>query len=877
VDQAIDIVGSEAELPSLLGVGSANLALLAQLNAPIPMGFTVTTEACKEFYKQTPHSFPPGMWEETLGGLHDLEETAGRQFGDAENPLFVSCRADPPVVISGLARRVLNLGLNDEMALGTIAITSNPKFVWNSYRYLIETFSGTVLGIPAAMFGAAFQKALADHGRRDETDLSADELQALVQTYKDIVQKESGSPFPQDPFEQIRHVMAALLHSYGSKAATEYRKINRIPNDIGCAVCITAMAFGNMGDTSATGFFYTHNPTTGDAELTGEFLLNSQVCNSAERPGRPLAELKAAIPAAFDLFANLSNQFEKRLKDALLVGFVVETESVWIVKVKLAKRTAVAAMKIATDLVNNGLLTKGEAILRMESQHVQVMLHSMIEKEENLLVAGLRGSPGAAAGHIVLSIPRAMEIVDQGKDAILVQQGGKIGNVRGMLTAKGFVTIEAGWASSCIAIARQNGLPAVVGCSDMKIDIDKGIVSVGDKQLREGDVITIDGNSGKVFTGKLAIVPRPDQTWVQKILAWSDDARQLKVRANVGSLSDAQRAKDVAAEGIGTLNLAALCTGERRQYVQQVILGDSGVALTKLGEALATDVADFLKAMNGLPVSVQLFDEPLQQFLPDYIELLADVATLKATFEMGQPVEMAELKRKSALLKKLGDFREVNPLLGVRGVRSAIVIPGFLQTQLKAIIEGACIAAERGGNPQCEVLIPRVSHANEIVRVVGIFEKLKAQIFEQRKKTVNIQIGAMIQTPRAAIVAGQIAKHVDFFCFGTNVLTEMGCAYSKDDAEASFMPAYRELEVFPASPFEAIDVTGIGKLIQAAIAAGKEANPRLRIGIVGEQIADLATVQFCHAVGCDYLSCGPFEIPVAKFAAAQATLKNQRR
>lgn len=905
VDQAIEAAGGkEGDLKNLCGGKGANLALISKLGVPVPKGFTITTEACRDFYKQNPPSFPPGMWEETLQSLHKLEEETGKKFGDSENPLLVSCRSGAFVSMPGMMDTVLNLGLNDETAQAMIALTTNPRFVWDSYRRLIQGYGAIVLGISDENFESALKNMQNEKNKMTDADFEAEDWQELVGIYKKIIESEFGSAFPQDPFEQIRGATAAVFGSWNSQRAKDYRRNYRIPDEAGTAVNIVSMVFGNMGDTSATGVAFTRNPSTGEAKLWGDYLINAQGEDvvAGVRTPQQIATLVDSLPEAYNKFVEIAKKLENHFKDMQDIEFTIEKGELWILQTRSGKRTATASVKIACDLVTEGLLTKEEALLRVQPNDVDMLLHPSFKPEDlkaaipNKFTQGINASPGAAVGQIYFTAEKAKEMAREGKDVILVRQFTKPDDFGGMLASRGLFTAEGGAASHAAVIARQIGMPAVVGCVGLELDFDNLTATFDGKTVKEGDWVSVDGTSGQVFSGQVPLTkPKlEDQKELMKILTWADDVRSaantrksvnggptrgLMVWANADSAEDAKKAREFGAEGIGLCRTEHMFLGDRAKYVQDMILAEDEEtrqnALNQLGDLQTQDFASIFQAMDGLPVIIRLIDPPLHEFLPDILQLVEDVTTMTTKKEYGQSVDEAELELKTKMLNKVKSLHEVNPMVGFRGVRLCLLIPGLLRMQIKAILEGACIAKERGSTPHPEIMIPLTCHENELARIKPEFEEVKQTVFEQREQDFPVLFGTMIEVPRAAVIAGRMARYAEFFSFGTNDLHQMSFGYSRDDAEGSFLREYIDWGVLPDSPFQTIDVEGVGKLIDMAVANGRRQRPDLVVGICGEHGGDPRSIEFCHKVGLTYVSCSAFRVPIARLNAAQAVLKEK--
>jgi len=904
VDKVEAKAGSWEGVIALLGGKGGNLAAISKEGIPVPKGFTITTEACKEFYKQVPPSFPPGMWEETLGALHKLEDTTNKKFGDLERPLFVSCRSGARVSMPGMMDTVLNLGLNDETAQAMINLTQNPRFVWDSYRRLLQGYGAIVLNIHDEIFEDALKRMQKEKNYKNDADFDAKDWEKLSETYKLIILSETGSPFPQDPFEQIRGAVAAVFGSWNSQRAIDYRRNFDIPDDWGTACNIVSMVFGNMGDKSATGVAFTRNPSTGERVLWGDYLINAQgedVVAGIRTPD-PIVKLGEKLPESYKQFVEIAQKLENRFKNMQDIEFTIENGELWILQTRNGKRTAKASVKIAVDMVNEGTITKEEALLRVSPSDVDQLLHphfstdDLKKAQSQKFATGVNASPGGAVGQIYFDAEKCKIMAAQGKDVILVRQFTKPDDFGGMTVSKGIFTAEGGAASHAAVVARQIGLPAVVGCPGIIIDSKAMTVTSNGVTIKEGDFISLDGTTGQVYTGKIPMIkPRlEDQKDLTTILSWADESRSapdtrvsknngpkrgLKVYANADTPEDASKARLFGAEGIGLCRTEHMFLGDRSAIVQKMILASNDKerdsALLQLEELQTNDFAQIFESMSDLPVIIRLIDPPLHEFMPSVLTLTEEVATLQTKKQLGIAIDDIELSTKERILSKVMQLHETNPMVGLRGVRLCLLIPGLLRMQLKAIAEGACIASQRGYRPHVEVMIPLTCHENELAKIKPQYEEILTKTFKEKGKNIPMSFGTMIEVPRAAIIADKLAKYAEFFSFGTNDLHQMALAFSRDDAEGKFLQKYREWGIFDTSPFQTIDKKGVGELISMAVERGRKQRSDIVIGVCGEHGGDPESIRFAHSVGLNYVSCSPYRIPLARLAAAQASIKEK--
>ncbi len=902
VDQAEAYVGGNwDDVRGLLGGKGANLAEMTRIGVPVPPGFTITTEACNAYY-ESGGKFPEGMWEQTLEALHKIEEQTGKKFGDPKNPLLVSVRSGAKFSMPGMMDTVLNVGLNDETAKGMVELTQNERFVYDAYRRLIQMYGSVVLDIPDEAFEEVLEEMKREKGVEQDTDLTAEDLKELVERFKKVVKEHKGFDFPQDPIEQLRLAIEAVFRSWNSKRAIDYRNAAGIPHDLGTAVNIVTMVFGNMGWDSGTGVAFTRNPSTGEKEIWGEYLLNAQgedVVAGIRTPS-PIQKMAEELPEAYKQFLEIAEKLEKHYREMQDVEFTIERGKLWMLQTRNGKRTAKAAVKIAVDMVNEGLITKEEAVMRITPEQVDTLLHPQFDpnevekarKEGRMIAKGVNASPGAAVGKVYFDADTAEKMAkEHGEKVIMVRPFTKPDDVHGMIASQGILTSEGGATSHAAVVARQFGIPAVVGAGAIRIDLNKRQMTIGDTVIKEGDWVSIDGTTGEVFLGQMpTIAPSlEEQTELLTLLEWADEIAAtpgirkgpegwpttgLQVWANADYPEDARRARSYGAKGIGLARTEHMFfEQERLPIVQRMILAESAeerkAALDELLPFQRSDFEGLFEAMDGYPVIIRLIDPPLHEFLPSLESLIEEVATMKAK---GETEGLAE---KEALLAKVRALHESNPMMGLRGVRLSIVMPEIVEMQVRAIFEAACNVKARGGNPKPEVMIPLTSHVNELKRIQPRLEEIAKQVMAEKGVTVEYKFGTMIEIPRAALTAKEIAEVAQFFSFGTNDLTQMTFGYSRDDAERNFLAQYVEQGILPANPFQTIDKDGVGRLMKIAVAEGRATRPELEVGICGEHGGDPATIEFCHLIGQNYVSCSPFRVPIARLAAAQAALKHR--
>jgi len=867
------------EMRNLLGGKGANLAEMANLGLPVPPGFTITTELCTYFYAHG-KTYPTELQGEVEAALAQTGQIAGRVFGDDANPLLVSVRSGARASMPGMMDTVLNLGLNDVTVEALTKNAGDSRFAWDSYRRFIQMYSNVVLDIDHHNFEDILEEYKDRKGYMLDTDLQEADWRTIVGQYKECVARESGKPFPQDPREQLWGAVGAVFSSWMNQRAITYRRLNSIPESWGTAVTVQAMVFGNMGDTSATGVAFTRNPSTGERELYGEFLINAQgedvvagirtpqnitevarVAASSDRPS-----METALPDCFREFVRVTQLLEKHYRDMQDMEFTVERGKLWMLQTRNGKRTAKAALRVAVEMANEGLISREEAIAKVEPAALDQLLHPTIDPkaERNIIATGLPASPGAASGEIVFNSDEAESLKAAGHKVILVRVETSPEDIHGMHAAQGILTTRGGMTSHAAVVARGMGKPCVSGAGTIKVDYNQGTLTAMGKTLRKGDIITIDGSTGQVLQGSVAMLEPELSGEFATLMSWADKVRRMKVRTNAETPADARVARNFGADGIGLCRTEHMFfEGDRILAVREMILSDDEkgrrAALAKLLPMQRKDFAELFEIMSGLPVTIRLLDPPLHEFLPHTDAEIAEVAQA-----MGASVE--KLKSRAA------ELHEFNPMLGFRGVRIAIAYPEIAEMQARAIFEGAVEASKTTGKPvTAEVMVPLVMTKAEFDLTKTRIDAMAAAVEKETGVKVPYMVGTMIELPRAALRAGEIAQSAEFFSFGTNDLTQTALGISRDDA-ASFLGPYTTKGILPADPFVTLDQEGVGELVRIAAERGSKTRPGIKLGICGEHGGDPASIHFCEEVNLDYVSCSPYRVPIARLAAAQAAL-----
>ncbi|MFB7579021.1 pyruvate, phosphate dikinase [Streptomyces hydrogenans] len=887
-----DFTEGNRDLKDLLGGKGANLAEMTNLGLPVPPGFTITTEACKVYLESG--SEPAALRDEVSAHLDALERQMGKKLGQADDPLLVSVRSGAKFSMPGMMDTVLNIGLSDESVAGLARQADNERFAWDSYRRLIQMFGKTVLGVEGELFEDALDEAKAAKKVASDTDLDAADLKKVVKQFKKIVKAETGRDFPQDPREQMDLAIEAVFNSWNTDRAKLYRRQERIPGDLGTAVNVCSMVFGNLGPDSGTGVAFTRDPASGHEGVYGDYLQNAQGEDvvAGIRNTVPLADLESIDKTSYDQLMQIMNTLETHYKDLCDIEFTIERGQLWMLQTRVGKRTAGAAFRIATQLVDQGLIDEAEALQRVNGAQLAQLMFPKFDDAAKVeqIGRGIAASPGAAVGKAVFDSYTAVKWSRSGEKVILIRRETNPDDLDGMIAAEGILTSRGGKTSHAAVVARGMGKTCVCGAEELEVDTKRRRMTTSSGTvIEEGDVVSIDGSTGKVYVGEVPVVPSPVVEYfegrmhagaddadelvqaVHRIMAYADRVRRLRVRANADNAEDASRARRFGAQGIGLCRTEHMFLGERRQYVERLILADTDAerdeALKALLPLQKTDFVELFEAMDGLPVTVRLLDPPLHEFLPDITELSVRVALAESRKE---PHEN-DLR----LLQAVHRLHEQNPMLGLRGVRLGLVIPGLFTMQVRAIAEAAAQRIDAKGDPRVEIMIPLVGTVQELEIVREDAEKVIAEVVAETGVELKLALGTMIELPRAAVTAGQIAEAAEFFSFGTNDLTQTVWGFSRDDVEASFFTAYLEKGIFGVSPFETIDKDGVGALVRSAVQAGRATRPDIKLGVCGEHGGDPESVHFFHEVGLDYVSCSPFRIPVARLEAGRAAAESK--
>jgi len=876
-----DFAEGNRDMKDLLGGKGANLSEMTVLGLPVPPGFVITTEACKTYLDTG--EVPSALADEVTEHLHHLEQEMGKRLGDADDPLLVSVRSGAKFSMPGMMDTVLNIGLNDSSVEGLAKQSGNPRFAWDSYRRLLQMFGKTVLGVDGDLFEHEIDRVKKDKGTANDLDLDDADLRVLVDTFKAIVQAETGAPFPQDPRAQMDLAVKAVFDSWNGDRARLYRRQERIPADLGTAVNVCSMVFGNLGMDSGTGVAFTRDPGSGAQGIYGDYLQNAQGEDvvAGIRNTLPLQELEGLDKAAYDELLGIMETLERHYRDLCDIEFTIERGKLWMLQTRVGKRTAGAAFRIATQLVDEGLIDEAEALHRVSgAQLAQLMFPTFGDTgAAKKLTKGMNASPGAAVGKAVFSSATAVEWAARGEDVILVRRETNPDDLSGMIAARGILTSRGGKTSHAAVVARGMGKTCVCGAEELDVDVAAKVIRLKDGgTVQEGDVLSIDGTTGAVYLGEVPVSPSEVVQYfegsleagssdlveaVDRLVRRADGVRRLKVRANADTPEDAERARRFGAAGIGLCRTEHMFLGDRRKLVETLVLAEGpeqqDAALQALLPLQREDFTGIFRAMDGLPVTVRLIDPPLHEFLPDLTELSVEVAVAEAT---GKAVS----DQQRQLLEAVRRLHEQNPMLGLRGVRLGLVIPGLFALQVRAIAEAAKALKEEGLDPRPEIMVPLVGAVQELEVIREEAERILAEV------GVQALIGTMIEVPRAALTAGQIAEAAEFFSFGTNDLTQMGWGFSRDDVEASFFSRYLDLGIFGVSPFESLDRDGVGRLVRIAAEEGRATRPDLHLGVCGEHGGDPDSIHFFHRVGLDYVSCSPFRVPVARLEAGRAAL-----
>ncbi|MFQ6012370.1 MAG: pyruvate, phosphate dikinase [Thermoplasmata archaeon] len=861
-----------------LGGKGYGLAEMTGLGLPVPPGFTITTEACRAYLAS--QALPPGLQDEVKEHLRALEGEVGRRFGDPENPLLVSVRSGAAISMPGMMDTVLNLGLNDETVEGLARQTGDRAFALNSYRRLLSMFGDTVVGLHRSLFEEHLERAKAAAGVEDDTELDAEAWQAVIEAYQGVFATHK-KPFPQDPYAQLWEAIAAVFRSWNSERAVKYRAVSGIAEDLGTAVTVQVMVFGNRGEDSGTGVAFTRDPATGRRELYGEYLLNAQGEDvvAGIRTPQPIQRLQEDMPSLYAELSEMAERLEGHFKDVQDIEFTIEEGHLYLLQTRSGQRTAGAAVRVAVDMAREGLISREEAVRRVRPEQVEQLLHPQIDPAAavDVLATGLNASPGAAVGSVVFDPTEAEEAAAAGNPVILVRLETTPDDIHGIVAAQGVLTGRGGRTSHAAIVTRGMGKPCVAGCEALQIDYGARTFAVGDRVVRQGDLLTLDGTTGRVVLGEAPLVEPEMTEEFRNLLEMADGLRRLGVRANADTPEDTARARDLGAEGVGLCRTEHMFMAAGRLPVMQemILASNRDERLRALDRLLPLQRSDFVaifKEMEGRPVTIRLLDPPLHEFLPNFEDLLVEVTELR--HERGRA---KQLRAKEALLRRVAALREVNPMLGLRGCRLGLLFPEINEMQVRAIMEAACELVEAGHEVLPEIMIPLVGHRNELARVKEVLVRVAREVMEERGVQVPYAFGTMIEVPRGALVADEIAKDAEFFSFGTNDLTQTTYGFSRDDAEGKFLARYLEEKILEENPFEVLDAKGVGELMRVAVERGRGTRPDLKVGICGEHGGEPQSIALCHRLGLDYVSCSPFRVPVARLAAAHAALEEGER
>ncbi len=874
VKYVYDFGEGEAGMKRLLGGKGANLAEMTRLGLPVPPGFTITTEACNYYYREG--GYPEGLIEEIEEHLQGLEKRMGKKLGDPGDPLLVSVRSGAAISMPGMMDTVLNLGLNDESVRGLAAQTGDERFAFDAYRRFITMFSDIVMGVSREFFEEELTRKKEELGVKLDVELDAEAWKELVEKFKGITREHAGRDFPADPREQLDLAIQAVFKSWESDRARTYRKQYDIPDDLGTAVNVQSMVFGNKGEDSATGVCFTRNPSTGEARRFGEYLINAQGEDvvAGIRTPNTLEDLGKAMPGPYERLTGVMERLEKHYRDMQDIEFTIEQGELFMLQTRTGKRTAAAALKIAVDMVAEGLIDEREAVSRVQPEQLDQLLHPRLDPEASydVIARGLPASPGAAVGEVVFDADTAEMRGSRGDKVILVRWETTPDDIHGIIKAQGVLTSHGGMTSHAAVVARGMGKPCISGAEAIKINQSERIFEVNGLVVREGETITIDGTSGQVILGEVTLIePKVDEN-LEKVLAWADKLRRLGVRTNADTPEDSRRARDFGAEGIGLCRIEHMLIGEDRlPIVRRMILAEDEegreAALMELEPLLRRDFEGILEIMDGLPVTIRLLDPPLHEFLPNPADLRVELERLKHVSG-----EREEMDAKEKLLARVRAEAEANPMLGLRGCRVGCTMGGVTEMQVRAIVKAACDLKKKGRDPRVEIMIPLVAFRRELEIEKAKVKEVADGVIEAMGIDLDYLVGTMIELPRAALTADQIAEVAQFFSFGTNDLTQTTLGFSRDDAEAKFLPLYLEQGIISDNPFQTLDVEGVGKLVRMACELGRSTNPEIKLGICGEHGGDPRSIQFCHEVGLNYVSCSPFRVPLARLAAAHAAM-----
>jgi pyruvate,orthophosphate dikinase len=890
------VQGSWEDVRGLLGGKGANLAEMVRIGVPVPDGFIITTEACNE-YLSLGEQLPDGLWGQMQTSLEEIEKATGKIFGDPRNPLLLSCRSGAKFSMPGMMDTVLNIGMNDETVEGLIESTGDPRVAYDLYRRLIQMFGSVVMHIPDEKFEEIITRTRREAGASSDTELTGDHWKEITEEFKNVFRFHTHHHFPTEPYAQLQMAIEAVFMSWNGKRAIDYRNAAGIPHDLGTAVNIVTMVYGNLGDDSGTGVALTRSGTTGEKRIEGDYLTNAQGEDvvAGIRMTKDLSELKKEMPEVHAEFEKVAVLLENHYREMQDVEFTIEKGKLWMLQTRDGKRTSQAAVRIAIEMAEEGLISREEAVMRITPDLIDFFFHPQFESDaisealtqNRLLAKGLNVSPGAAVGVVALDADIAETWGKQdGRKVIMVRPETRPDDVHGMLAAQGIVTSRGGRTSHAALVARQFGTPAVVGVEELDIDLTRRHIVVGDKTIREGDFISVDGTTGEIFLGEIE-TKKPDikDPWLLKLLAWADEYRTLSVWANADYPVDASRARDYGAEGIGLCRTEHMfMEAERLPFVQKMILAEleaqRSEAIQSLLPMQREDFTGLFRVMAGLPVVVRLIDPPLHEFLPDHLSLVRELSDLKIQLQHAPTLDviddlLKQIRGKEKVLDRVEVLREDNPMLGLRGVRLGNHFPELPRMQVRAIIEAACLVTREGVEVKPEIMIPLTSHVNELKFQRALLEEEANKVMKEQGIKIDYKFGTMIEIPRAALTADQLAEYAEFFSFGTNDLTQTTYGISRDDAESGFLIEYMVHDILPENPFETIDTDGVGQLMRLAVDKGRKTRPDIKLGICGEHGGEAKSIALCHELRLNYVSCSPFRVPLARLAAARAALAEQ--
>jgi len=859
----------------LLGGKGAGLARMTEIGLPVPPGFTITTAACQEFQKK--NSLPNAIWQEAKEQLKTLEKGTGKKFGSPDQPLLVSVRSGAAISMPGMMDTVLNLGLNEETLRGLIKNTQNERFAYDAYRRFIQMFANIVMNIPLEKFEKILEQQRKLKKAKNDSQLTVADLKEIIKKYLSVYQKETGEKFPQNPLRQLKKAIEAVFKSWNNKRAIDYRRAQNIPDDLGTAVNVQTMVFGNMGNDSATGVAFTRNPSTGEPKFYGEFLINAQGEDvvAGLRTPESIEKLKEYLPAAYKKLKKIAQILEKEYRDMQDIEFTIERGNLWMLQTRTGKRTAEAAVRIAYEMAKEKLITRQEAVKRISPEQIDQLLHPRLDPQAKIKVIarGLAASPGAATGKAVFDAQKAEDWGKRGEEVILVRPETSPDDIHGVLEAQGVLTVHGGMTSHAAVVARGLGKPCVSGCETIKINLKKRQFQAGKITVKEGEVITLNGSRGEVILGAVPTIEPTINSYLKNLLNWADKIAKLKVRANADYPRDAEMARRFGAQGIGLCRTEHMfMEQERLPFVQAMILAknekERKEPLRKIGQFQKKDFLGLFRTMNGWPVIIRLIDPPLHEFLPKKENLLREIE--KA------PQGSRQEKKLRKLLEAVEKMHEQNPMLGLRGCRLGIIMPDIIRMQTRAILEAALKVKKEGKKVKVKIMVPLVNNVRELEFVKKEIIKESRAVFKEKQEKIAFNVGTMIELPRAALTADEIAKEAEFFSFGTNDLTQTTLGISRDDAEGKFLAQYQSLGIIKENPFKSLDQNGVGKLVKMGVEQGRQTKPNLEIGICGEHGGDPKSIAFCHRIKLDYVSCSPFRVPIARLAAAHAALEENQ-